>query len=401
MPGPATGPATGWSGAPASFADASWDHLDTTSLFDHLLERVADLLGTDTVVVLLLEPEREQLVAYASHGLEEELRQGIRVPLGHGFAGRVAADRAPLVLDAVGPDMSPLLATNGLASALGVPLLARGELIGVMQLGSRSTRRFDARDLATAQAAADRMATAIVSQRAMSERTAALTLQRSLLPSRLPHVDGLELATRFAAATEFGVGGDWYDAFRLPDGDIGFVIGDVAGNGLRAAIVMARLRSVVRAYAVEHRSPARVLDRVDRKFAHFEPDELATVSYARLGPDLGTLTVANAGHLPPVLAVPGGDARLLAVPRDPPICAGNGVERRDLVVDVPPGSTLVMYTDGLVERRHHAIDERLDLLRRTVRADAAEAVAAEVMQALVGLDDVRDDTALLVITRTA
>lgn len=384
-----------------SIADSSLSRLDPEALIEELLDRVAALFGADTVVVLLVDASRQQLVAHASRGLEEEVRQGIRVPIGQGFAGRVAAERRPVVLDHVGPDVvvNPLLWRRGIQSMLGVPLVLSGRLMGVMHLGTLTPRGFDDTDVAIAQLAGDRIAAAIASRQMLSDRTAAAALQRSLLPDRMPDVSGLEFATRFAAAADFGVGGDWYDAFRLPGGDVGLVIGDVAGNGLRAAVVMARMRSIVRAYAIDHDRPAVVLDRVHRKFAHFEPDELTTILYVRLDADLARFTVANAGHLPPVLAVPGRPSVLVDVRRDPPICGAASIDRHDLIVEFPPGATLVMYTDGLVERRRQSLDDRLELLRRTVRCGPVEAIASEIMDALIGLDIVNDDTAVLVVRR--
>ncbi|MFT3854993.1 MAG: PP2C family protein-serine/threonine phosphatase [Ilumatobacteraceae bacterium] len=166
-------------------------------------------------------------------------------------------------------------------------------------------------------------------------------------------------------------------------------------------MVMSRMRSVTRAYALEHDSPATVLERVDAKFHHFEPDEMATMVYARLDADLGRMSIANAGHLPPVLLLPGAEASPLDVARDPPICAG-GMPHTDTVVDFPAGSVLVLYTDGLVERRHVPIDDRLELLRRSVGGtrNGAEQIATDIMDALIGADDLDDDTALLVVARS-
>ena len=136
------------------------------------------------------------------------------------------------------------------------------------------------------------------------------TLQEHLLPGRLPTIDGLDFAARFVAADEVGVGGDWFDVFRLPDGVVGVVIGDVAGVGLRAAIVMTRLRSALRAYAIESSTPSEALTRLGRKFAHFEHEEMATVLYMTISPDLSSFTWSSSGHLPPVMAAPGRDTTL-------------------------------------------------------------------------------------------
>jgi serine phosphatase RsbU (regulator of sigma subunit) len=375
--------------------------LDARAVTDELLGRLEQTLGVDEGAVLLLDGAGRQLVAYASRGLEEEVLQGTRVPLGRGFAGRVAAERRPIVIAEVGPDVvvNPLLLRKGLRTMLGVPMVASGRLVGVLHVGTREQREFSDDEIAVVQLAADRMAVTIVADRSISERHAARIMQRSLLPTRIPDVAGLEIATRFVAAESFGVGGDWYDAFPLPGGDLGFVIGDVAGHGLQAAVVMGRIRSVVRAYALEHHSPADVLQRVDAKFHHFEPDEMATLMYARLDADLGRMTIANAGHLPPVLMTADRGATLLDVPRDPPICVVPDLPRTDLTFDFDDGAVLVLYTDGLVERRDEPLDDRLDLLRRTLEPGSAEQIAAAVMDNLIGSRPVDDDTAVLVIAR--
>ena len=296
-----------------ALTDPALVHLDTAELLDELVDRVEDLLMVDTVAVLLLDATGSELVARAARGLEEEVHQGVRVPLGRGFAGRIASTRAPVMLDRVGPDtvINPILWQKGVRSLLGVPLIADGRLLGVMHVGTMRPRQFDDHDTTVLQLAASRIASALWSQQTAAERSAARTLQQSLLPPRLPVVEGLEFASRFVPAEDVGVGGDWFDAFRLPDGGIGVVVGDVAGAGLRAAIVMSRLRSSLRAYAIESTSPSEALDRVDRKFAHFEPDEMATMLYVIVSPDLSHFTAASRGHPPPLIAVTGRDAMVV------------------------------------------------------------------------------------------
>src|SRR5581483_1213106 len=131
---------------------------------------------------------------------------------------------------------------------------------------------------------ADRIALAVQARQLSLERAATRMLQRSLLPASLPECHGFEFGSRYVPAEDLGVGGDWYDVFQLPEGEVWMIIGDVAGHGLRAGVVMSRLRSTIRAYAMERRSPAEVLTLTDRKIQHFEPDEMATVLCARLDP---------------------------------------------------------------------------------------------------------------------
>src|SRR3954451_12435377 len=342
--------------APVAPITAALAELQARPLIDELLLRLERQLDVDASAVLLLDGSNRHLVAYASRGLEEEVLQGTRLPLGQGFAGRVAAERRVIILDEVGPGavINPLLWRKGIRTILGVPMIAAGRLIGVLHVGSLRQRHFGDDDVNAVQLAADRMAITIAADQATAERHAARVMQRGLLPTRMPEVDGLEIATRFVAAEGYGVGGDWYDAFHLPDGSLGFVIGDVAGHGLRAAVVMSRMRSVVRAYALEHPSPATVLQRVGEKFEHFEPGEMATLMYARLEADLRTMTISNAGHLPPVLRS-GQRSQLLDIDPDPPICVATNGGRRATTLAFDPGAVLLMYTDGLVERRGESI----------------------------------------------
>jgi serine phosphatase RsbU (regulator of sigma subunit) len=393
----------GRSGEPiAAVSDPALSSLPAMALVDELVARVHTVLGVDTVAILLTDRTGTNLVASAARGLEAEVRQGVRIPIGRGFAGRIAQTREPATLDRVTPDVvaNPLLWQAGIRSMLGVPMLAGNALVGVMHVGSRSPRLFDARDTAVLQLAADQIAVALRAEQNLSERTAARTLQQSLMPTRLPQVDGLQMASRFVPAEAFGVGGDWFDSFLLPSGAVGIVIGDVAGSGLPAAVVMGRLRSALRAYALEASSPAETLDRLGRKFAHFEPDEMATVLYLVIDSDLRSLTLSSAGHLPPVVAEPGRDTLLLDFEPAPPIGSHISVRHIDVRQELREGMTVGCFTDGLIERRSEPLTFGLERLRQSFRAGDAESVCADVMIDLVGTRKVEDDTALLVFRRT-
>jgi serine phosphatase RsbU (regulator of sigma subunit) len=213
----------------------------------------------------------------------------------------------------------------------------------------------------------------------------------------LPTIPGVELAGGFIPAAEFGVGGDWYDAFALPDGRVGIAIGDVVGSGLRAALVMSRMRSVLRAYAVELDRPADVLARLDRTMSHFEPNEMATVGYGIVDFDAVTLTFAVAGHLPPVVAIPERRAELIALRPGPPICSRLDNAPVDTTIELADGAAIIVYTDGLVERRGESISDGLERLREVFYAGEPEQVCHTVVDALLGTaDQATDDTALLI-----
>jgi serine phosphatase RsbU (regulator of sigma subunit) len=221
-------------------------------------------------------------------------------------------------------------------------------------------------------------------------------LQSSLLPSTLPVVAGVDAAARYVPG-DGQVGGDWYDVFPLPWGELGVVVGDVAGSGLASAIVMGRMRSALRSYALEFSDPAQVLVKLDHKIQYFEDEVMATVSYAVFDPVSGLLRLASAGHYPPVLAPPGQRGTLPEIAVDAPIGVSDISGRQVTTLTVAPGSVLCFYTDGLVERRDRPIDEGLTRLCAAVSAQPPDIVCASVMGSLVGREHPGDDIALLVL----
>jgi serine phosphatase RsbU (regulator of sigma subunit) len=388
--------------------------LDEQELLEALVERVKNVLQADTAAVLLLDRSASQLVATAASGIEDEVRQGVRIPLGVGFAGRVAASREPVILTEVNHATvrNPLLVDRGITTMLGVPLLAGGRVIGVLHVGSLSGRQFGQEDVRLLQVAADRAAFALHSIMAQDDALAAVALHRSLLPAKLPAVPGTSLAARYVTGSG-NVGGDWYDVFILPDGSLGIVVGDVAGSGLVAAVVMGRMRSALRAYVLETADPGAVLGMLDRNIQYFDPDAMATVLYGLYRPETGEFTFSSAGQLPPVLATPAGEpAGMLPVQPDPPIGTADDPVRTSTTAVIPPGAFLCCFTDGLVERRDEAIDlgigrvaATLDELIAAIPSEGAqpeflaEDACAAVMRNLVGSAPARDDVALLTLHR--
>lgn len=385
-----------------SVSDSVLAHIDTEQVLAELLDRIRECLEADTAAVLLLEPGGRELVATATRGIETEVRQGVRIPLGKGFAGRIAAERRPVLLDRIDNTtvLNQLLWEKGIQTLLGVPLLVSGKLLGVLHVGSLRPRRFTEDDIEFLQAAADRVALSVHAHQSEAARAAATSLQRSLLPAQLPAVPSLDFAARYVPGGGSNVAGDWYDVFTLPNGWLGIVIGDVVGHDLPAAVVMGRLRSALRAYSLETTDPADVLTRLDRKAQHFEPGMMATVLYGTLEPKFDRLYLSSAGHLAPVLALPGKPAEFAGLPIDPPIGAIREARRRTTTIDLPPGAVTCFYTDGLVERRHVPLDDGLELLRSTVGASpSADGVCAQVMGTLIGDYVPEDDVALLTVRR--
>jgi sigma-B regulation protein RsbU (phosphoserine phosphatase) len=384
-----------------AITDVALSHLEDEDLLGEVLDRVREILHVDTAVVLLLDETGQRLVAVAARGIEEEVRQSVQVPVGKGFAGRVAAERRPVTIEDVDSAsvVNPLLVQRGIHSLLGTPLLVGGDLLGVLHVGSFTRRRFTADEVEFLQLAADRAALAAHSLRATAERAAVRELQRSLVPSTLPMIADVEMAARYSPGTA-SVGGDWYDVFRLPSGELGVVMGDVAGQGLRAAVIMGRMRSALRAYALEFDDPARVLDKLDRKMQYFEPGVMATVLYAVCDPELKWARIASAGHWPPVLAAPRGTAGLMEIPQGILIGVDEEPRRESTTVLIPEGAVLCFYTDGLIERPGVMIETSLGRLCESIVPGSPDTVCAAVMSALVGRETVRDDIALLTLRRT-
>jgi sigma-B regulation protein RsbU (phosphoserine phosphatase) len=362
-----------------SITDAELSHLDDHDFLAELLDRVKAVLLADTAAILLRDSASDQLIATAAAGLEEEVRQGVRIPVGKGFAGRIAAERRPVILDRVDHTtvLNPILLAKGIQSLLGVPLMASGKVIGVLHVGALTSRKFTSADAELLRLAAAQAAAAVQSLMNRDARVAVAALQRGLAPSALPALSGADMAARYVAGKGV-VGGDWYDVFTLPFGELCVVIGDVTGSGLHAAVIMGRMRSALRAYAVDSRDPAEILRRLDRTMQYFEPDTLATVLCAVFDPALDRVHISLAGHFPPVIATPGQPAT---------------------TVKVPPGAVLCFYTDGLIERPDQPIDHGLARLCQAVTAQPPELACAAVMGALVGREPARDDIALLVFQR--
>ncbi|HET9633710.1 MAG TPA: MASE1 domain-containing protein [Terrabacter sp.] len=235
--------------------------------------------------------------------------------------------------------------------------------------------------------------------RARHEHDVAETLQRSLLPDRLPDVPGIELAARYVAATtDVQVGGDWYDVVQLPGGLVGLAVGDVAGHGLQAAATMVQVRVALRAYALQDPTPAAVMRGVHQLVARLPGPEMVTLVYLVFDPASGELRWTNAGH-PPALVIHDGAGSALSGALTPPVGVtpnGSFAEGKTLL---PPGATLLLYTDGLVERRGVSLLDGIDQLGREAAAvpteDGLESLCDRLLHTF--LDDTRitDDVAVL------
>lgn len=305
----------------------------------------------------------------------------------------VAAD---LAADLGVPALGPLLPSHSL---LITPLTARGTVLGVMWFVRHPRRRpFDGRDTATAVELAARGAVHLDNARLhRQESRAAATLQRSMLPTSPPRIPGVRIAHHYRPGDrQAQVGGDWFDAIQLPGARVALIVGDVMGHGLLSAAVMGQFRTAVQTMAALDLPPAQLLRHLDNLAHRLGVDHLATCVYAVYDPIHRTLHLANAGHIPPVLARHDGRSELLQIPQGAPIGVG-GVPFETVEIPVPDGSWLVLCTDGLVEVRGQGIDAGLAALCANViePQQTPEDVCNQILSR-VHTEDRRDDVALLV-----
>ncbi|WP_277439163.1 SpoIIE family protein phosphatase [Streptomyces sp. SPB162] len=294
------------------------------------------------------------------------------------------------------PALGPLLPGRSLVV---VPLTARGTVLGRMCFLRQPNRRpFDAKDAATAGEIVTRGAVHLDNARLHRfESRAAATLQRSMMPTRPPRIPGVRIAHHYMPGDrQAQVGGDWFDAIQLPGGRVALIVGDVMGHGLISAAVMGQFRTSVITMAALDLPPAQLLRHLDNLAHRLGPEHLATCVYAVYDPIHRNLTLANAGHIPPVLARHDGVSELLQIPKGAPIGVG-GVPFETVEIPVPDGSWLVLCTDGLVEVRGQGIDAGLAALCANViePQQTPEDVCAQILSRLHS-EDRRDDVALLV-----
>ena len=384
-----------------SVTDAALTHLPLEEMLGELLTRVTELLDTDTAAILLLDEEGRNLVATAAKGIEEEVERHVRIPVAKGFAGRIAAERRPVAIFDVekATIYNPILREKGLKSLLGVPLILETEVIGVLHVGTLTPRDWHDGDSEVLQRAADRAALAVGGRLIERQRGLAAAFQSSLIPT-LPSIPGIALAGRYRPAASSQLGGDWYDAFTLPTGALGIAIGDVVGRGFQAAALMGQLRSALRAYALDQRSPREVLERLSALLRQLQPGWSATLLYGVLETHSGRATVASAAHPPPLVRHAGRAPEYVDIAPSVPLAVVRAPVYEDVSFDLPADSTIVLYTDGLVERPGESLDVGMGRLRRVVDGSTREPericsrLLNELLEGAAGVDD----AAILVVT---
>nr|WP_260867517.1 SpoIIE family protein phosphatase/ATP-binding protein [Streptomyces sp. SAJ15] len=309
------------------------------------------------------------------------------------------------------PDRAHDIVAFGIHTMVTVPLRARGVILGMATFWrSEKPEPFEAEDLSIAEELVARAAVSIDNARRYTrEHTMAVTLQRSLLPRVLPEQSALDVAYRYLPA-QSGVGGDWFDVIPLPGARVALIVGDVVGHGLHAAATMGRLRTAVHNFSTLDLAPDELLAHLDELIAAIDREEEvvagghkaitgATCLYAVYDPVSQRCAMARAGHPPPALVHPDGTVEFVDLPVAPPLGLG-GLPFETAEFTVPEGSSIVLYTDGLVEKRDRDIDEGLDLLRDALRrANRAGRTPEETCQTV--LDELlpgrpSDDVALIV-----
>lgn len=375
-----------------------------------LLGHLPPFTGTTAGAVLVLDDDGQRLDLLAADGYTPEQVELLR----HVDLGRPSA-MADVVVHAEPRWFTSPLSWRGDAvmSAFGdvgraaavVPLLADRSVTGVLILVHPGVRGFydDERSLLLTVAALAGRAIRRA-RRYDAEHDAAVVLQRALLPPSLPSFDGASVAVRYLPATGGpAVGGDFYDAFELPGARLGVVVGDVVGRGVRAAAAMGRLRSALRALAEVAPEPEPLVRALEVHVPTI-PDALcATMVYVVVDPAAGTLTYVRSGHPPPLVLRASGAAELLDELGSPPLGVTNGDGVRAKVVPFGPGDTLVLYTDGVVERRGEPVTVGLQRLLGVATAgvpDDAEACADRIVEAMLGTGGHGDDAAVVVVRLT-
>jgi serine phosphatase RsbU (regulator of sigma subunit) len=318
------------------------------------------------------------------------------------------------------PERTAQTVEHGFHSAMTVPVRARGATLGVaLFVRHQRPQPFEEDDLVLAEEIVTRAAVCLDNAcRFAREHATALTLQRKLLPRRLPSQAAVQVATRYLpAGSRVAVGGDWFDVIRLSGSRVGLVVGDVVGHGVHAAASMGRLRTAVRTLADIDLEPGELLTRLDELVITLATEDglpgdgsgdlSATCLYAVYDPVTRCCTLARAGHPPPAVVAPGGKTEFLDLPAGPPLGLG-GLPFEEAEIQLAEGSLLVLYTDGLVESRQRDIDEGLTAMREILSgarqplesrdSPSLETICDSLVETL--LPEPAEDDAALLVART-
>ena len=382
--------------------DAALRSPNLDKIVSDLVAGVQRVLGADAVSIFLADEGDTLRIGASSAGTQPASVPPI--PFGDGFAGRAARLREPVFAQDPDPGdiHDPGLRNLEIDSLLAVPLVAQDTVIGVLEVCASPPHQFTADDLGMLRLAADRVGLAISHARVYErEHHVAETLQKSLLPEHLPQVPGLDVFADYVpAAVEEGVGGDWFDVIPIPGGAAGLAMGDVAGKGLAAASMVGRLRSALRAYALEGHEPAMVVQQLNRLvWTDAAESQMVTLLYVVVDPGEGVARWVNAGHPPPLLVGGNGKPRFLEGASSVPLGVLPFPMYKETAAPIEPGSRLVLYTDGLVEVPGAHIDDGMSRLVEQVQTapEDSKALCKHLLGTLVPKSGAPDDVALLTL----
>jgi serine phosphatase RsbU (regulator of sigma subunit)/anti-sigma regulatory factor (Ser/Thr protein kinase) len=384
----------------ALFADAT-KALTSSFDLDVVLNDLARLVSgrfADACLIDLVEPDGDlrRAAAAVAQG-PDELPAGL-------VAVRPVPGQDDVAHEALGSGR-PLVVEEAGWWAVVVPLKGRQGVLGVLRLLQQTRPEAAEPTVQLAEELARRASIAVENARLFArQRTVAETLQQSLLPDHLPDIPGLATAARYVpGGPDVDIGGDWYDVMQLPGAEIGLALGDVVGRGERAAALMGQLRNAVRAYAFEGRSPAEVMDHVNGLLLEAGSENMATMIYGVLDVETGEFRFASAGHPPPLLITATGHARFLESQHGPPVGSLPTARYSEGSALIEPGTTLLLYTDGLVEDRATPLEEGLRRLREAAQDGPGEleAFCSHVMRRVLGRTPCDDDVALLAVNLMA
>ncbi|HET9243409.1 MAG TPA: SpoIIE family protein phosphatase [Gaiella sp.] len=388
----------------ASFAGA----LTPAEVAATFLEETPEVVGATAAALAVLDDEGRELQALRSHGFPDELLgpDGVAPLTSPGPAASAVRLQEPLYRDldsllADHPELRETLAGAGLGSFAFLPLSAGAAPVGVAILAWSRPDPISDDERVFIEAVASQCGLALDrARRYEGERVVAETLQRSVLPETVPAMEGARVAALYLpGSTAVDVGGDWFDTLTLPDGRLGFVVGDVVGKGVRAASTMAQLRNGMRALSLDASSPAETMTKLNLLLENYIDVPFATLVYVALDPDTLAATITSAGHPPPLVVEPSGRTMFLEGAGGLPLGVDVTADYEEQEATLEPGSILVLYTDGLVERRGRSIDDGLmQLARAAERAPRdPDAFVDAIVGELLGADARHDDVALLAI----
>ena len=373
------------------------------------LDETVDAVGASAAALALLDDEGRELHAVRSSGFPDALLgpEGVVPIAASGPAATAVRAQEPSFYDdvelllAAHPGLGSALADSELRSFAFLPVSAGAAPLGLAVLAWSQPGRLVDDERAFLEAVAAQCGLSLDrARRYEGERVVAETLQRSVLPETVPSMEGVRVSALYLpGSTAVDVGGDWFDTLTLPDGRLGFVVGDVVGKGVQAAATMAQLRNGMRALTLDVLTPAQTVTKLNLLLENYIDVPFATLAYLALDPETLMVTLTSAGHPPPLVVSPDGGTRFLEGDGGLPLGVDTGFEYAEHTTVLEPGSIIVLYTDGLVERRGRSIDDGLARLANAAGRAPHEpdAFVDALVGELLGAGARHDDVALLAV----